>query len=246
MYRSRNMMLTIVTWTVLSAAMAMAASGTVATPGGSGTQPGINNPVPPGSAPSSPVPVLLDVTPGNGSTGDMVTIRGKYLSTDKARNEVWFVIASNVPVQATTLNVMKAQDIVSYQVQVPGKAGVAPGYDGQVYMKPKDTGKSTNSLLFHYGVCPPATITSSNPTAARSLTKVTLYGANFKADDEVCFVVPGQPDVSASKQYVSAGQVIVTVPMFNSTLPMVAVYVKGKCGSGCVKGPQYQLALATK
>lgn len=193
--------------------------------------------VSPGQPQLAADPVLTDVTPGQGVPGDQVYIKGKAIPTDKSQCEVCFTINLGATVPAQIINITQNGDTIIYQVQVPNQAGVSQGYNGVVYMKPKDTGIPTNSLQFRFDPMPVPTISAIDPAVGESGGWLTLNGQNFKPDDVVHCIMPSG-DVISDKQYQNATQILARAPSYTSKQPVTAlVYVEGKtAGKGNTKG----------
>lgn len=186
-------------------------------------------------------PTLTDVTPKQAMPGDQVVVSGNNLPLDKSQSEVRFSIGNGIDVSANIVSVQQG-DGIKYQVQIPGDANATGAYDGQVYMKIKSSGVTTNSLDFHFTPAPLATITSTAPITGGPGDMLLLNGQNFGPNDTVFFVWgTGAPVQAPEKQYFSPQQIRVKVPDYSSKLPVnMLIYVVGK---GLVNGPLYSIAM---
>lgn len=189
-------------------------------------------------------PALIDITPANGKPGAIVVIRGKNIPTDKSCSQVWFQVTPTLWALAGTRSITTAQGIISYEVRVPSAPHAVQTCDGQVYVKCLDDGKATNMLAFRYEPAPLPDIVSSDPEIVGPGDTVRLTGLNFKADDELHFVLPGGSDVVARKSFVSSTLVTATVPEYTSNADATAqVYAKGVINYAWVKGSVSYLPL---
>ena len=193
-------------------------------------------------------PVLVNVNPQRGSPGDKVVISGNNLPTDMSLIDVWFVLDREV--KAKKLKVTPSKNFVSYEVQVPATDELSAGFSGKIYMKFVGAAEGSNALRFLFFSHPPPTITSPSKCKSGndSTTLVTLYGVNFRPDDEVhCVdsrsIESPKPDIVLTKQYVSTTQVTVSLSSFDPP-PAFAYfdfYIVAKYPGVSMRGPSYAL-----
>lgn len=84
---------------------------------------------------------------------------------------------------------------------------------------------------------------STSPGIDASGRQITLRGVNFRPDDEIHSFAGDEPepDKVVSRQYVSATQVNITLPMYMLPHKFIELYIVAQYSGGPMKGPTYKL-----
>lgn len=181
-------------------------------------------------------PQIESITPNSGSPGDMVEVKGLSIPADRSKAEVWFTLAPNKTAQGTILRTSQSQKVVSYWVKVPGDDSITASYQGPLYIKIKENGKTTPPRQFRIIPLLPK-ITSHSPQYGAPGRTTTFRGVNFKSTDEAC--VSGT--TSAQLTFRSATEVAIALPAnYPTASSLIRVYLRRKGG---LAGPTYIYAL---
>jgi len=191
-------------------------------------------------------PSIQSVTPAFGSPTDVVIIKGKNTPTDKTKVEAWFTLSTNATAKGTIANATKAQDVISYEVRVPGNDLLHARYDGKVYLKIKGMSDPTNSLVFHFDPCPQPVINKCSPSYGGSGWQMNFYGYRFRPDDKVYFMVSGSREAGINKIFLNDTHFIVTMPQYPTGTTTASVYAERMCGGLPVRGKEFIFPISMK
>lgn len=187
-------------------------------------------------------PELLSITPGNASPGETILVKTINTPADKTKVEIWFTLAANTTVQGTIGSTTEPQGTVIYYVKVPGDDSTA-SYQGPLYVKIKEDGRTTNSRNFRVTPVMPK-ISSHSPQYGEPGKTTTFKGVNFKPTDEATL---SNYSGTVPVTYRSATEIAITLPSnYPTTNKFISVILRRKSGSATLSTGPYILPLDPK
>jgi hypothetical protein len=166
-------------------------------------------------------PLISEILPAQGFTGDKVVISGFNFRPDPADNKISFYVETDNPPQSASLPavpssiVQKADKSTTFTVTVPPLSGFPHPTRSHVQIDTVSTPFTATGPEFNWADVPVATVSAIKPLAARIDDWITVLGANFTAGTKIRFVVPDTGDVSpATLKLVGPGEIKVQVPTY--------------------------------